>query len=75
MKAGGAVKDVLGETARVYKVAGDSVDSIVDSLEVGSLEQPKERDRFGVVNLPFTNVGQTAYGGLPISGKVIAFWH
>ena len=44
-KAGGAVKDELGGTARLYKVAGGTVDSIVDSLEVGSLEQPEERKR------------------------------
>ena len=42
-KAGGAVKDELGGTVRLYKVAGGSLDSIIDSLEVGSLEQPEVR--------------------------------
>ena len=49
-KAGGAVKDELGGTARLYtgrmyKVAGDSPDSIIDSLKVGSLEQPEVRKK------------------------------
>jgi hypothetical protein len=49
-KAGGAVKDELGGTARLYtgrfyKVAGDSPDSIIDSLVVGSLEQPEVRKK------------------------------
>jgi hypothetical protein len=49
-KAGGAVKDELAGTARLYtgrlyKVAGDSRDSIIDSLQVGSLEQPEVRKR------------------------------
>jgi hypothetical protein len=42
-KAGGAVKDELSGTVRLYKVAGGSLDSIIDSLEVGSLEQPEVR--------------------------------
>ena len=33
-KAGGAVKDELGGTVRLYKVAGGSLDSIINSLEV-----------------------------------------
>jgi hypothetical protein len=49
-KAGGAVKDELGGTARLYtgrqyKVAGDSPNSIIDSLQVESLEQPAERNK------------------------------
>jgi hypothetical protein len=44
-KAGGAVKDELDATARLYKVAGGSLDSIIDSLQVGSLEQPEVRKR------------------------------
>jgi hypothetical protein len=42
-KAGGAVKDELGDTVRLYKVAGGSLDSIIDSLQVGSLEKPEVR--------------------------------
>ena len=47
-KRGGSVKDELGGTARLYtgrlyKVAGDSPDSIIDSLQVASLEQPEVR--------------------------------
>jgi hypothetical protein len=44
-KAGGPVKDELGGTVRLYKVAGGSLDSIVDSLQVGSLEQPEVRKK------------------------------
>ena len=44
-KAGGAVKDELDATARLYKVAGGSLDSIINSLQVGSLEQPEVRKR------------------------------
>ena len=49
-KAGGAVKDELGGTAKLYtgrqyKVAGDSPDSIIGSLQVGSLEQPEVRKK------------------------------
>jgi hypothetical protein len=44
-KAGGAVRDELGKTVRPYKVAGGSLDSIIDSLQVGSLEQPKARKK------------------------------
>ena len=39
-KAGGAVKDRLGETAKVSKTRRGTVDTIMDLLEVGSLEQP-----------------------------------
>jgi len=49
-KAGGAVKKELGETARLYtgrmyKVAGDSPDSIIAKLQVGSLEQREAREK------------------------------
>jgi hypothetical protein len=44
-KEGGAVKEELGRNVRPYKVAGGSVDSIIDSLQVGSLEKPEERQR------------------------------
>ncbi|MGE0257836.1 MAG: hypothetical protein AB7H71_18470 [Alphaproteobacteria bacterium] len=44
-KAGGALKDELGGTARPFRVAGDSRDSIIDSLQVGSLEQPELRKK------------------------------
>jgi hypothetical protein len=44
-KAGGPVKDELGRTVRPYKVAGGSLDSIIDSLEVESLEQPEARKK------------------------------
>lgn len=43
--AGGAVKDELGSTVRPHKVAGDSLDSILDTLMVGSLDQADERKR------------------------------
>jgi hypothetical protein len=43
--AGGPVKDELGGTARLYKVAGDGRDSIRDWLQVGSLEQPEVRKK------------------------------
>jgi len=43
--AGGAVKDELGGTVKMYRVAGDTRDSIIDSLQVGSLEQPEARKR------------------------------
>ena len=43
-KAGGAVKDELGGTVGLYKVAGGSVDSIIDRLRVGSFEQPEVRE-------------------------------
>jgi hypothetical protein len=44
-KVGGPVKDELGGTAKLYKVAGGSLDSIIDSLQVGSLEQPELRKK------------------------------
>ena len=44
-KAGDAVKDELGGTARLYQVAGGSRDSIIDSLLIRSLEQPEVRKR------------------------------
>ena len=44
-RAGGAVKDELGGTVRLYKVAGGSLESIIDSLQVGSLEQPEVRKK------------------------------
>jgi hypothetical protein len=44
-KAGDAVKDELGGTARLYKVAGCSRESTIDSLQVGSLEQPEVRKK------------------------------
>jgi hypothetical protein len=44
-KAGGAVKDELGGTVRLYRVAGDSRDSLIDSLQVGSLEKPELRKK------------------------------
>jgi hypothetical protein len=44
-KGGGAVKDELGGTARLYRTSGDSRDSIIDSFQVGSLEQPELRKR------------------------------
>ena len=42
-KAGGAVKDELGGTVRLGKTARGSVDTIIDSLQVESLEQPQVR--------------------------------
>jgi hypothetical protein len=44
-KAGGAVKDQLGETAKVSKTRRGTVDTIMDLLQVGSLEQPEVRKR------------------------------
>jgi hypothetical protein len=44
-KAGGAVKDQLGGTVKLSKTAGSSVDSIIDTLQVGSLEHPEVRKR------------------------------
>ncbi len=44
-KAGGAVRDELGKTVRPYKVAGGRLDSIINSLQVGSLEQPEARNK------------------------------
>jgi hypothetical protein len=44
-KAGDAVKDELGGTVRLDKPARGSVDSIIDSLQVESLEQLEERKK------------------------------
>ena len=44
-KAGGAVKDQLGETAKLSKTTLGTRDTIIDSLEVGSLEQPEVRKK------------------------------
>jgi len=44
-KAGGAVKDQLGGTAKLSKTTRGTLDTIIDSLEVGSLEQPEVRKR------------------------------
>jgi hypothetical protein len=44
-KAGGTVRDQLGGNVRLYKVAGGSLDSIIDSYQVGSLEQPELREK------------------------------
>jgi hypothetical protein len=44
-KAGGAVKDELGGTVRLDKTALGSVDTIIDSLQVESLEQLEERKK------------------------------
>ena len=44
-KAGGAVKDELGGTVRLDKTTLGSADTIIDSLQVESLEQPEERKK------------------------------
>ena len=44
-KAGGAVKDQLGGTANLSKTTRGTLDTIIDSLEVGSLEQPEVRKK------------------------------
>jgi hypothetical protein len=44
-KAGGAVKDELGGTVRLDKPARGSVDTIMDSLQVESLQQPEVRKK------------------------------
>ena len=44
-KAGGAVKDQLGGTAKLDKTTRGTLDTIIDSLQVGSLEQPEERKK------------------------------
>jgi len=44
-KAGGAVKDQLGGTAKLSKTTLGTRDTIIDSLEVGSLEQPEVRKK------------------------------
>jgi hypothetical protein len=40
-KAGGAVKDQLGGTAKLSKTTRGTLETIIDSLQVGSLEQPE----------------------------------
>ena len=44
-KRGGAVKDQLGGTAKLSKTTLGTRDTIIDSLEVGSLEQPEVRKK------------------------------
>jgi hypothetical protein len=44
-KAGGAVKDQLGGTAKLSKTTRGALETIIDSLEVGSLEQPEVRKK------------------------------
>jgi hypothetical protein len=44
-KEGGAVKDELGGTVRLDKPARGSVDTLIDSLQVESLQQPEERKK------------------------------
>jgi hypothetical protein len=44
-KAGGAIKHQLGPTVRPYKTAGGALDSIIDRLQVESLEQPEVRKK------------------------------
>ena len=44
-KAGDAVKDQLGGTAKLSKTTRGTLDTIIDSLEVGSLEQPEVRKK------------------------------
>jgi hypothetical protein len=44
-KAGGAVKDQLGGTAKLSKTTSGTLDTIIDSLQVGSLEQPEVRKK------------------------------
>jgi hypothetical protein len=43
--AGGGVRDELGGTVRLGKTALGSMDTIIDSLQVESLEQPEERKK------------------------------
>jgi hypothetical protein len=44
-KTGGPVKDQLGGTAKLYKTARGTVDTIIDSLPVGPLDQPEVRKK------------------------------
>jgi hypothetical protein len=44
-KAGGGIKDELDGTVRLGKTALGSMDTIIDSLQVESLEQPEERKK------------------------------
>jgi hypothetical protein len=41
--AGDKVKDELGETAKLSKTTLGTLDTIIDTLQVGSLEQPEAR--------------------------------
>ena len=45
VESGGAVKDELDGTVRLDKTTLGSVDTIIDRLEVESLEQPEERKK------------------------------
>ena len=44
-RAGGAVKDELGGTAKLSKTTRGTLDTIIDSLQVESLEQPEVRKK------------------------------
>ena len=44
-KAGGAIKQQLGPNVRPYKTAGGALDSIIDRLQVESLEQQEVRKK------------------------------
>ena len=44
-KAGGAVKDQLGGTAKLSKTTLGTLDTIINTLQVGSLEQPEVREK------------------------------
>jgi hypothetical protein len=44
-KAGGAVKDQLGGTAKVGKTTLGTHDTIIDSFPVGPLDQPEVRKK------------------------------
>ena len=44
-KAGGAVKDELGGTAKLSKTTRGTLDTIINSLQVESLEQPEVRKK------------------------------
>jgi hypothetical protein len=44
-KAGGAVKDELGGTAKLSRATRGTLDTIIDSLQVESLEQPEVRKK------------------------------
>ena len=44
-KTGGPVKDQLGGTAKLSTTTRGTLDTIIDSLEVGSLEQPEVRKK------------------------------
>jgi hypothetical protein len=44
-KAGGTVKDELGGTAKLSKTTRGTLDTIIDSLQVESLEKPEDRKK------------------------------